>query len=295
MTCQIIATFALASILMLSCASQSAEQESRDHPEKTQPQRASVLSPDGVPIAYYAQGQGEPALIFIHGGFIDSSCWSEQVDAFAEDHLVVTVDLAGHGASGKDRTQWTLQAFAEDLMAANDDLHIKRAILIGHSMGGPICLRAAQLMPDRVIGIVAVDTLLNADVEWDEEAWKRRTEMFRKDFSGTLDAMKNQVFQKNADPELVAMVMDQLRRTPPELAVAIMEAFNSYDMASEMQAVKAPIRGLNADLWPTNIDGNRKYAPEYDAIIMKGVGHYLMLERPEEFNRHLAKIVKDML
>lgn len=295
MTCRIIAAFMLACTLLLSCATQSTEQGCRVHPDTTQPQRGRVLSSDGVPIAYYAQGKGEPALIFIHGGFVDSNCWSEQVDPFAEDHLVVTVDLAGHGASGKDRAPWTLQAFAEDLMAVSDDLHIQRAILIGHSMGGPISLRAAQLMPDRVIGIVAVDTLLNADIEWDEEAWKKRTEMFRNDFFGTLDAMKDQVFQKNADPELVAMVMDRLRRTPPELAISIMEAFNSYDMASEMQAVKAPIRGLNADLWPTNIDGNRKYAPKFDAIIMKGVGHYLMLERPEEFNHHLAEILKDML
>jgi pimeloyl-ACP methyl ester carboxylesterase len=86
----------------------------------------------------------------------------------------------------------------------------------------------------------------------------------------------------------------QIRCFPPDRALSILEIFTSYDMASEMQAVKAPIRGLNADLWPTNVEGNCRYAPGYDAAIMKDVGHYPMLERPEEFNRHLAQIVDEL-
>ncbi|MCP4661140.1 MAG: alpha/beta hydrolase, partial [bacterium] len=74
----------------------------------------------------------------------------------------------------------------------------------------------------------------------------------------------------------------------------ILETFESYDMAAQMQAVRVPIRGLNADLWPTNVEGNRKYAPGYDAVIMEGTGHFLMLERPEEFNQHLAELVKGL-
>ncbi|NIP15292.1 MAG: alpha/beta hydrolase, partial [Gemmatimonadetes bacterium] len=58
-----------------------------------------------------------------------------------------------------------------------------------------------------------------------------------------------------------------------------------------MRDARVPIRAVNGDLYPTNVEGNRKYAPGFEAVIMEGVGHYPMLERPEEFNRHLAAAV----
>jgi peptidoglycan/xylan/chitin deacetylase (PgdA/CDA1 family)/ketosteroid isomerase-like protein len=56
----------------------------------------------------------------------------------------------------------------------------------------------------------------------------------------------------------------------------------------------APIRGLNADKFPTNVEANRRHAPQFDAVIMKGVGHYLMLEDPARFSELLVGILKDV-
>lgn len=256
--------------------------------------RGTVASADGVPIAYTAQGQGDPALVFIHGGFCDATFWSEQVDVFARDYRIVTLDLAGHGASGIERPEWTLEAYGHDVKAVVEELDLDRILLIGHSMGGPVSLAAAQLMPERVAGIIAVDTLQDMGYEWDEEAWQARMDAFREDFAGACQGMVQDSFREDADPEVVATVRERLCDAPPEVGTALLEMFSSYDMAAQVQAVRAPIRALNADLWPTNVEGNRQYAPGYEAVIMEGTGHFPMLERPEEFNQHLAELIRGL-
>ena len=57
-----------------------------------------------------------------------------------------------------------------------------------------------------------------------------------------------------------------------------------------LRSVHVPIRCVNADLWPTNVESNRKYA-DFDAVILPGYGHFLMQEAPEEFNQALIETV----
>ncbi|MCP4654487.1 MAG: alpha/beta hydrolase, partial [bacterium] len=234
--------------LLPACTPPPVEEPVSEAPPAPQVLRATVASADGV---------------------CDATFWAPQVEAFAGDYRVVTLDLAGHGASGSERAEWTLKAFGQDVKAVVEELALERLVLIGHSMGGPVALMAAQLMPERVVGIIAVDTLQNADFEWDEEAWRKRVDSYREDFAGACERIRSESFREDADPELVAEVMEKLCDRSPEMAavgVEILETFESYDMAAQMQAVRVPIRGLNADLWPTNVEGNRKYAPGYDAV-----------------------------
>src|SRR5947207_15702524 len=90
----------------------------------------TVPSPDGVPIHYETRGQGEPALVFVHGWAIDSRYWDGQVPVFARDHRVVTLDLAGHGRSGRGRKDWTVEAFAGDVRAVVEGLGLEEVGLV---------------------------------------------------------------------------------------------------------------------------------------------------------------------
>src|SRR5438874_9374588 len=108
----------------------------------------TVRSADGVPIHYETRGQGEPALVFVHGWAIDSRYWDAQVPVFARDHRVVTLDLAGHGRSGRDRKDWTVAAFGQDVRAVVEALKLPKVVLIGHSMSGNVILAAARAMPE---------------------------------------------------------------------------------------------------------------------------------------------------
>src|SRR5688500_18343218 len=75
----------------------------------------TARSADGVPIPFDVQGQGEPTLVLVHGWAFDRHLWDEHAPRLARRHRVVTLDLAGHGESGKQRARWTMAAFGEDL------------------------------------------------------------------------------------------------------------------------------------------------------------------------------------
>ena len=89
----------------------------------------TVRSSDGVQIAYHTVGEGNPALVFVHGWSCDKSYWKEQVPFFSEKYRVVTIDLAGHGDSGADRTDWSIPAFGQDVASVIKALNLKRVIL----------------------------------------------------------------------------------------------------------------------------------------------------------------------
>ena len=63
------------------------------------------ISSDGVDIHYEVHGEGEPTLVFIHGWSCDRSYWQAQVEYFAKQYQVITIDLAGHGESGTNRSE----------------------------------------------------------------------------------------------------------------------------------------------------------------------------------------------
>src|ERR1043165_7144323 len=122
-----------------------------------------VNASDGVPIHYEVQGKGEPALVFVHCWSCNRHLWDNQVAELSKTHRVVTIDLPGHGESGMDRKTWSVESFGDDVKTVVMKLDLKRVVLICSSMGGPITLEAARRMPDRVVGIVPVDTFQDVD------------------------------------------------------------------------------------------------------------------------------------
>ena len=256
------------------------------------PQTGAAKSADGVPIHYEVQGQGDPALVFVHGWAIDSRYWDQQVPVFARTHRVVTIDLAGHGRSGRDRKDWTVAAFARDVRAVVEALSLKKAVLVGHSMSGNVILEAARAMPDRIVGLIPVDTLLDVDEETKPEEMAQFAAALRANYKATAEGFSQlYLFADKGNPAFKAKVMADLMTLPPEISVAVLEGAWAYDPRPALKQTKVPIVAVNADKFPTRLDHARTYAPQFDALIVKGMGHYLMREDPAAFNTQLALAV----
>ncbi|CAN5568156.1 N/A [soil metagenome] len=257
---------------------------------------ASVVpAADGVPIHYSVQGKGDPALVFIHCWSCDRHLWDNQVSVFARSHRVVIIDLPGHGDSGKERTNWSIDSYGEDVKRVVTKLGLKRVVLIGSSMGGPVALEAARRMPERVVAIVPVDTLKNVDQKMSAEQVEVMAKEIQADYKGQITQFANQYLFAPGTPGVVKeRVLSQAISMSPELSIPILKAASLYDPIPTLRTIKVPIRAINADLNPTNLEGNRKYAPQFDAVIMKGVGHYPMLEDPVRFNELLTEILRDL-
>ena len=117
---------------------------------------------------YYTDTRSEgPAVVFSHGALLDSTMWDETVRGLGAGVRAVAWDTRLHGQTPGTSTDFTFWDSARDLLGLLDALGIGRAVLAGHSQGGFTALRAALLAPERVSGLVLVDTMSAA---WPPEA-----------------------------------------------------------------------------------------------------------------------------
>jgi pimeloyl-ACP methyl ester carboxylesterase len=258
-----------------------------------------VPSKDGTPVSYEIYGSGEPTLVFVHGWSCDARYWRAQVPHFARKYRVVVLDLAGHGHSGVSRIKYTMAAFGEDVRAVTEAVGSSRVILIGHSMGGSVIAEAARIMPDRVIGLIGVDTLDNIEYPLTSEELKKMTAPLEKDFQAGSRQFVGQMILPQTDPQLREWILSDVSSAPPAVALSAMnEMMAQYitgDAAKVFEQIRIPVITVNGDLWPINYEANRRHMFSYQAIVLKKADHFLMMARPQEFNRALEKAIKMLL
>lgn len=141
--------------------------------EATQaPHETGSVTVDGCPIHYLQWGEaGKPALILVHGGAAHAHWWSFIAPQLARDHQVLALDLSGHGGSGR-REAYPREMWAKEVMAVAEHAGVMRPpILVGHSMGGFVCIAAASLYGDQLAGAVILDSpVRRPDPETEEGA-----------------------------------------------------------------------------------------------------------------------------
>lgn len=254
-------------------------------------ERKTCRAADGVEIVYSAAGAGEPALVFIHGGLAERGFWDGQLAAFAPRHRTIALDLPGHGESGDERTAWGLPEFGADVRAVVEAEGVERVILFGNSLGAPVAVEAALLLPGRVLGVVGVDAFQLLDQTFGEAEVRERAALFERDYAGALRQMIGLLFHKDADPAVVAEAERRMSGASPAAVKAMFLGMAGYDMGAPVRRLAAPLRAINGDLYPTAVEANRKLKPDFEAVVMPHMGHYPMLERPAEFNRLVAETV----
>jgi pimeloyl-ACP methyl ester carboxylesterase len=257
-----------------------------------------ATSSDGVRIVYDvydANGASRPALVFVHGWSCDRSYWRNQVEPFARKFRVVTVDLAGHGASGVGRKDWTIASFGGDVAAVVNELALDHVILIGHSMGGDVIAEAArQLTPGRVVGMIWVDTYKQLGQGRSPEQVRARIARFGSNFRDSTRAFVHQVFLPTSNQSLVEWVANDMSSAPPEIALGTMYHSFSYSrvMPHTLEVLQLPVIAINPDNAPTDTASLRRYGVE--TMIIPGVGHFVMMEEPPRFNRILETAIERM-
>ncbi|MDY6954486.1 MAG: alpha/beta hydrolase, partial [Thermodesulfobacteriota bacterium] len=182
-----------------------------------------VLSKDGTPISFEVHGAGEPTLVFVHGWCCDGRYWRGQVPHFSKSHSVVTLDLAGHGHSGATRSKYSMSAFGEDVQAVTEAVGSHRVILVGHSMGGSVIAEAARLMPERVIGLIGVDTLENIEYPMTEEELNKMVAPLEKDFPTGCRAFVGEMISPSTDPKLRAWILSDMSAASPMVAISALK------------------------------------------------------------------------
>jgi pimeloyl-ACP methyl ester carboxylesterase len=235
--------------------------------------------------------------VLVHGWSTDANYWSAQLDALKAKYTVVAIDLAGHGASTKNRTDWSMGRYGEDVATVVRQIPNRQVILVGHSMGATVALEAVPRIGDRVIGVIAVDALKSIGLP---PASKREIEVriapFRSDFIGaTRKYVSDSLFAKGADPLFVQKVAYDMSLEPPEVAVPTLQALLGMDFATVLPDIHVPVLAINSDLTPTDQTRIRKYLPDFKAEVLPGTGHFLMMEVPQRFNPLLLQDIATLI
>jgi len=253
----------------------------------------SVASEDGLMVYYDVRGQGDRALVFVHCWSCDRSYWQNQVEEFAKDYRVVTIDLGGHGQSGLNRQVWTMAAFGADVAAVVNKLGLKSIVLIGHSMGGPVCIEAARRLPGQVVAIVGVDNFQDFSEKLTKEQVESWVAGFRADFAGTTEPFVRSIFPPGADSSLMNRISSDMASAPPDVAISAITETLLYDYQAALSQVRVPIRTISSDRFPINTEGNATIAASFAVKTMPGLGHFLHLEDPATFNRLLHETLAE--
>jgi pimeloyl-ACP methyl ester carboxylesterase len=250
-----------------------------------------ALTPDSVHIDYRVWGTGEPAVVLIHGWACNSNYWTAQVEALKSKYTVVAVNLAGHGASERNRTDWSLGNYGEDVATVVRQLKNRQVVLVGHSMGADVALEASRRIGDRVIGIIAVDSLKTIGLPpMRRQEIDRQLAPFRDHFiEATRDYVTKEMFEKGADPAFVQKVAYDMSREPPQIAIPSMQSLLTRDFSTLLPDIHVPVLAINSDLSPTDEARIGKSLPGFRADVLDHTGHFLMMEVPQRFNPVLLK------
>jgi pimeloyl-ACP methyl ester carboxylesterase len=255
----------------------------------------SVLAPgasiDGFNIHSTVRGNGPKTIVFVHGWTCDESSWANQVPFFEKDYRVITLDLPGHGKSGSPaKGSLTMDLFARSIEAVRVEANAQKIVLVGHSMGTPVIRQYARLYPSNVAALVPVDGVLhlsgsanapNPDRMRGPEGLKNRETMIRG------------MFGKSATPAIQDHVLKMMLAAPETTAYQAMAATFAAPNWTE-ESFTVPALGIYADHSGANDPKYfQKVFPHGSTVEVPGTGHFVMLEKPAEFNKLLADFLPE--
>ena len=250
-------------------------------------------------INYQIKGSGDITLLFVHGSYIDQTYWKAQVDFFSRQYKVVTLDLPGQGQSGTERKHWSIQGFAEDVIAVINDLDLEHVILIGHSMGALVNLIAATLYPAPVLGFIAIEYFKNAGTPLPEEYRQQAADIERKlavDFRNTNEQYARMaLLTEKTSPAMSKRIVEAYRNANQPMGIALTpELFTAFQVEKRLlPQLHFKLYLINADYMPTNEAALQQYtANGYELLPMAGTCHFPMLENPTELNALLKQAIE---
>ena len=244
---------------------------------------------DGHRIRYETHGIGREALVFVHGWTCNLNFWSRQAPAFTTKTRVIAIDLPGHGQSDKPEVAYTMDLFARAVDAVLRDAGVDRGVLVGHSMGTPVIREFYRKYPRKTLALVIVDGPLRPFGD------KKMMEQFLAPLRGpgykeAASKFIDNMFGQNTTADLRAEIKNSMLSTPQSVALSAMDGM-AEESIWKQDKIKVPVLAIMAKspFFPADTEQfYRMIAPNLEYQMWDGPGHFLMMEKPKEFNDVLA-------
>jgi pimeloyl-ACP methyl ester carboxylesterase len=268
----------------------------------------------GTPMNVIELGEGENAIVFVHGLSGSWPNWLEQLPVFAREHRVIAMDLPGFGHSPMPTERITISAYARMLDGLLETLGVSAATVVGNSMGGFVSTELAIAFPQRVerlvlVSAAGISTYRHRDVERVEPYLRRVAPMIaaytgwtaaRSDWMARRPGLRNMTLgmvTRHPSRLPAALVAEQLRGAGKPGFMEALRANIDYPIKERLPEIACPtlivwgeedkvISVADASVFEEMIPNSRK-------AIFEGTGHMAMLERPEAFNELLSEFIAE--
>ena len=253
---------------------------------------------NGAKIHYQSYGQGTDAFVLVHGWSSNLEAWGHQIPALAKRGRVIALDLPGHGKSGSPASgMLSMELFARAVEAVRSEAGVDKVVLVGHSMGTPVIREYARLYPQHVTALVAVDGMFVAPAGAGGRGAMPSMNLTGPTGLAARETMIRGMFGTNTPRDVQDKVLKMMLGAPEATAIGAMNAMMAWMTAVQDNTPKRlPVLGIYAE---KSVAGNReattKLFPSFEYQEIPGTSHFLMMEKPDEFNRRLTTFLAKLM
>jgi pimeloyl-ACP methyl ester esterase len=253
-----------------------------------------VSMPDGCAIHVESEGDGDTAIVFLHGIMMSGAVFKHQMKALSADYRVVTIDIRGFGQSDKPDDGYSGENFVGDLKTIIEQMGLKRPVIAGWSMGGAIAMAFAATFPglaSRLVLIGSTPCLIQRP-DWPHAvppaAAEQLGEVLATDYAAGVDAFCGLMFpEANVDGD-IGFIRQIMLATPPRVTLACMQNLGGSDLRPLLGAIREPVTvlcGAEDSVCPPQASQFLADTLGGKPTLIPDAGHCAFLTRPAEFNR----------
>jgi len=261
-----------------------------------------ALLPGGLELAYDDAGIGMP-LMMIHGWPHDRTLWAGQLGGLSAHARCIAPDLRGFGGSSV-LEPYSIDQYADDVIAFLDVLDIERAVVCGLSMGGYVAFSLLRRYRSRVRALVLADTRATADTETVRENRMRLIALIEEHGIEALAARQlrptlgRSTFEHQ--PLLVEAVRRMMASAPPAGAIGALRAMaarpDSTDLLATVDVPTLVVGGAEDTFTPPDeLHALAAAIPRCRIELLDRCGHVCPIERPAAFNHVVSEFLGTLL
>ena len=253
----------------------------------------SITTPDDVRIAYHELGAGDPAIIFVHGGFGDRTGFGLQEEYFAPNHRCISVDLRGHGESDKPDQVYTMEQHGDDVAELIRQLGLEKPVLVGQSMGGQVIISAAARHPDVVGAIASLDSPSNIP-GWHAYHHGPYDHLMQEgqDIRKALEQFLSAAHLPTDDPTRAKNTSERLARLDDRMILNGWKGMMVFDTGPVLAGVKCPYLYVDCGQPRLDLDLLRELCPQVVIGKPVGAGHGALRVVPDQINAMLRRFIE---
>ncbi|WP_375737699.1 alpha/beta fold hydrolase [Pseudomonas boanensis] len=245
--------------------------------------------------SYLATGQGHP-VILIHGVGLNKEMWGGQIVGLAPDFQVIAYDMLGHGASPRPHPGTGLAGYADQLHELLEHLQVPQATVIGFSMGGLVARAFALHYPQRLEGLVILNSVFNRSAEQRAGVIERTRQAAEHGPDANAEAALSRWFSREyqaANPAQIAAIRQTLASNDPQGYLTTYELFATQDMyrVDDLGSIQVPTLVATGELDPGSTpEMARQLAeriPGAEVAVLDEQRHMMPVESPRLVNQML--------